>query len=89
MQYDYLYYFLIFIAATIDVKKYIYDLCVNSCDSQIALVENHGMHHSIQESVVRIYDVGRRKDVEDDQVHNFKTFWNIFIIDFINILGRR
>lgn len=53
--------------ATIDVKRNIYDLCVNSFDSQIAIVENQGLYHSIQESVVRIYDVGRRRDDEDEQ----------------------
>lgn len=49
------------------MKRNIYELCVNACDSQIALVENQGMYHSIQESVVRVYDVGRRRDDEDDQ----------------------
>lgn len=50
------------------MKRNIYDLCVNSFDSQIAIVENQGLYHSIQESVVRIYDVGRRRDDEDEQV---------------------
>lgn len=53
--------------ATIDVKRYVYDLAVNRYDTQIALVENQGQYNSIQESVVRLYDVGRRRDDEDDQ----------------------
>lgn len=62
-----------------DVKRNIYDLCVNSYDTQIALVENQGMYHSIQESVVRLYDVGRRRDYEDDQVMYLANFniWSL------------
>lgn len=50
------------------MKKYIYDLAVNNYDTQIAIVENQGMYNSVQESVVRLYDVGRRRDDEDEQV---------------------
>ncbi|KAH1001652.1 hypothetical protein HUJ04_005640 [Dendroctonus ponderosae] len=53
--------------ATIEVKKNIYDLAVNSYDTQIALIENQGMYNSVQESVVRLYDVGRQRDDEDEQ----------------------
>lgn len=59
--------------ATIDVKKKIYTLAVNRYDTQIALVENQGVYQSVQESVVRIYDVGRKRDDEDEQVR-FKFF---------------
>ncbi|XP_046399943.1 DDB1- and CUL4-associated factor 1 [Ischnura elegans] len=52
--------------ATIDVKRNIYYLCVNRLDTQIAVVENLGMFDSVQESTVRLYDVGRRKDDEDE-----------------------
>lgn len=55
--------------ATIDVKRYVYDLAVNKYASQIAIVENQGVYHAPQESVVRLYDVGRRKDDEDEQVN--------------------
>lgn len=44
-------------------------MSVNCYDTQIALVENQGGYNSIQESVVRLYDVGRRKDDEDEQVN--------------------
>lgn len=62
---------LLFFLATMDVKKNIYSLCINKYDTQIALVENQGIFESGQESVVRIYDVGRRRDNEDDQVSVF------------------
>lgn len=52
--------------ATIDVKRNIYDLAVNKYGSQIAIVENQGGYDSIQESVVRVYSVGRKKMVEDE-----------------------
>lgn len=60
------------ISATIDVKKNIFSLCINKYDTQIALVENQGVFESGQESVVRIYDVGRRRDDEDEQVRFYK-----------------
>ncbi|KAG5893684.1 hypothetical protein JTB14_021980 [Gonioctena quinquepunctata] len=53
--------------ATIDVKKSIYDLAIDRFNTQIAIVENQGMYSSVQESVVRVYDVGRRRDDEDEQ----------------------
>lgn len=58
------YYFLR--VATVDVKRNIYDLAVNKYGSQIAIVENQGGYESIQESVVRVYGVGRKKNVEDE-----------------------
>ncbi|KAB0791614.1 hypothetical protein PPYR_03414 [Photinus pyralis] len=53
--------------ATFDVKRNVYDLAVNHFDTQIAIVENLGVYHAPQESVVRIYDVGRKRDDEDEQ----------------------
>lgn len=61
-------------SATIDVKKSIYDLAINRYDTQIALVENSGVFNSVQESVVRVYDVGRRRDDEDEQVRKPTEF---------------
>lgn len=52
--------------ATVDVKRSIYDLSVNKYGSQIALVENQGGYDSVQESVVRVYSVGRKKNMEDE-----------------------
>ena len=61
-------------AATIDVKKSIYDLACNTRDTQIALVENQGMFDSVQESIVKIYDIGRSRTTEDEPVSTFCIF---------------
>lgn len=64
---------------TFNIKRKIYDLTVNKYDSQIAIVENQGMYQTVQESVVRIYDVGRTRDDEDaDQVIN--TLYNFCVL---------
>ncbi|XP_011866253.1 PREDICTED: protein mahjong [Vollenhovia emeryi] len=52
--------------ATCDVKRGIYSLACNKYDTQIAIVENLGEFSSIQESCARLYDVGRRRDDEDE-----------------------
>ncbi|XP_012228889.1 protein mahjong isoform X2 [Linepithema humile] len=52
--------------ATCDVKRGIYGLACNKFDTQIAIVENIGEFSSIQESCVRLYDVGRQRDDEDE-----------------------
>ncbi|XP_053986195.1 protein mahjong [Hylaeus anthracinus] len=52
--------------ATCDVKRGIYGLACNKFDTQIAIVENQGEFDSVQESCVRLYDVGRRRDDEDE-----------------------
>jgi len=62
--------------ATVDVKNFIYDLACNSYDTQIAIVENQGMFENIDESIVRIYDVGRSRN-EDEAV-------SFFVIILIN-----
>lgn len=54
------------VLATYDVKRGIYGLACNKYDTQIAIVENAGEFSSIQESCVRLYDVGRRRDDEDE-----------------------
>lgn len=75
--------------ATFDVKKSIYDLAINRFDTQIAIVENQGMYNSVQESVVRLYDVGRRRDDEDEQVQN--KYFNVDVAhescDILNLLS--
>lgn len=52
--------------ATIDVKKTIFDLCTDITDSFVAVIENQA---STDESVCRVYEVGRmrRADDEDEQ----------------------
>ena len=66
--------FVYFFAATIEVKKNVYHMACNKWDTQIAVVENVGEYHTIQESYVRLYDVGRRRDTEDDAVRKFMKF---------------
>ncbi|XP_053623270.1 protein mahjong [Plodia interpunctella] len=52
--------------ATIEVKRNIYSLGVSRWGAQIALVENVGDLDHVQESCVKVYDVGRRRDHNDD-----------------------
>jgi len=76
--------------ATVDVKKYIYHIACNKYDTQIAIVENQGHYENIDESVVRIYDVGRSR-TEDETVSFFDYFGKHLIRIFIFIIsdGRR
>lgn len=53
-------------------------MACNSTDTQIAIVENQGMFENIDESIVRIYDVGRSRN-EDETVIFF------FIYNFLMI----
>lgn len=48
------------------MKRNIFDLCINKYGSQIAIVENQGEYDSGMESAVRIYSVGRKKNMEDE-----------------------
>lgn len=73
--------------ATIDVRKKIYTLAVNRYDTQIAIVENQGVYQSVQESVVRIYDVGRKRDDEDEQVNI--VFIILIKANYIHIIAGR
>ncbi|VVC46311.1 Hypothetical protein CINCED_3A010795 [Cinara cedri] len=63
--------------ATIDVKKFIYHMASNSYDTQIAIIENQGLYENIDESVVRIYDVGRSRaddeNMEEDEEENVES----------------
>ncbi|XP_014210788.1 protein mahjong [Copidosoma floridanum] len=52
--------------STFDTKRGIYDLACNKFDTQIAIVENSGEFDSIQESCIRLYDVGRCRNDEDE-----------------------
>lgn len=52
--------------ATIDVKKNIHYIACNKYDTQICIVENVGMFDNVQESSVRVYDVGRRRADDDE-----------------------
>ncbi|KAF7988328.1 hypothetical protein HCN44_000901 [Aphidius gifuensis] len=54
--------------ATYDVKRVIPSLAINKFDTQIAIVENYGTHDGPVDSHVRIYDVGRKRDDDDEEV---------------------
>jgi len=56
--------------ATVDVKKFIFDLACNSYDTQIAVVIKDAIFGTVDESIVRIYDVGRFRN-EDEAVSFF------------------
>lgn len=62
-----IFFFFVF-PATIDVKRNIYALSVSKYGTQISLVENMGEFEQMQESCVKIYDVGRKRDHDDDAV---------------------
>lgn len=51
--------------ATIEVKKSVLGLCPNWDDMTIGVVEQGSS--DLIESVVRLYDVGRTRDLEEDQ----------------------
>ncbi|KAK2725316.1 DDB1- and CUL4-associated factor 1-like isoform X2 [Artemia franciscana] len=55
--------------ATIDIKKSIYSLSIDTDDLTLVLVENTArddVYGDLSESIVRLYDIGRQKD-EDQQ----------------------
>lgn len=54
--------------ATYDVKKSIGDIAINVYGNQIAIVENQGGYDSVEESAVRIYNVGRKRNEDNAAV---------------------
>ncbi|XP_055838822.1 protein mahjong isoform X1 [Episyrphus balteatus] len=52
---------------TVDVKKHIYDLSVNCNGSIIALVENQPAYDSKQETFVKLYAVGMKKNEQQEE----------------------
>lgn len=58
--------------ATIDVKRNIYDLALAQNGFQLALVENQGQFESVNESSVRIYDIGRHRHDDDEVCFSIK-----------------
>jgi len=49
--------------ATIDVKKTIFDLCTDVSDCFVAVIENQA---TSDESVCRVYEVGRMRGADDE-----------------------
>ncbi|KAG8128315.1 putative Protein VPRBP isoform 1 protein [Naja naja] len=69
--------------ATIDVKRNIFDLCTDTKDCYLAVIENQGSMDAMNmDTVCRLYEVGRQRlaedeeDEEEDQVRN-NTFWKL------------
>lgn len=52
--------------ATVDVKRNIYSLQVSMLGAQIAVVENVSEYEQVQESCVKLYEVGRRREQDDE-----------------------
>ncbi|KAJ7316707.1 hypothetical protein JRQ81_002869 [Phrynocephalus forsythii] len=54
--------------ATIDVKRNIFDLCTDTKDCYLAVIENQGSMDSINmDTVCRLYEVGRQRLAEDEE----------------------
>nr|WRQ97961.1 slime protein [Eoperipatus sp.] len=55
--------------ATIDIKRNIFDLSTDKSDCLLAIIENQGARDGlVEESICRLYEVGRTKDQDDEQV---------------------
>ncbi|CAH2312559.1 DDB1- and CUL4-associated factor 1 isoform X2 [Pelobates cultripes] len=53
--------------ATIDVKRNIFDLCTDSKDCYLAVIENQGTMDALNmDTVCRLYEVGRQRLAEDE-----------------------
>uniref|UniRef100_A0A8C3Y9G0 DDB1- and CUL4-associated factor 1 n=1 Tax=Catharus ustulatus TaxID=91951 RepID=A0A8C3Y9G0_CATUS len=68
--------------ATIDVKRNIFDLCTDSKDCYLAVIENQGSMDAMNmDTVCRLYEVGRQRlaedeeDEEEDQVRSIALTW--------------
>ncbi|XP_055383452.1 protein mahjong isoform X2 [Condylostylus longicornis] len=59
--------------STIDVKKNIYDLSVNKYGSFIALVENLPGYENADETFLKIYAVGMKKNEEEEEEEELET----------------
>lgn len=58
-------------------------MACNSYDTQIAIVENQGTYDNIDDSAVRIYDVGRSR-TEDETVRYYCiSLYKILIISVV------
>lgn len=55
-------------------------MACNKYDTQIAIVENQGIYENIDESIVRIYDVGRSRTEDETVSFCFSFTINIELI---------
>lgn len=70
-------------SATYDVKKSIGDIALNMHGSQIAIVENQGGYDSVEESAVRVYNVGRKRNEDNQAVSCCWRTWRDFFLQGI------
>ncbi|XP_042370043.1 DDB1- and CUL4-associated factor 1-like, partial [Plectropomus leopardus] len=67
--------------ATVDVKRNIFDLCTDTKDCYLAVIENQDTVSL--DTVCRLYEVGRQKLAEegddDDQVRRQDAVWRLFV----------
>lgn len=66
------------------MKKSIGDIALNVHGSQIAIVENQGGYDSVEESAVRIYNVGRKRNEDNNAVSD--VIGNLIKMKFIYFL---
>eukprot|EP00069_Balaena_mysticetus_P004366 bmy_17360T0 len=61
--------------ATIDVKRNIFDLCTDTKDCYLAVIENQGSMDSLNmDTVCRLYEVGRQRLAEDEDEEEDQIF---------------
>lgn len=69
------------------MKKSIGDIALNVHGSQIAIVENQGGYDSVEESAVRIYNVGRKRNEDNNAVSDVTGILiEVKLINFLNFL---
>uniref|UniRef100_A0A8C5G0E0 DDB1- and CUL4-associated factor 1 n=1 Tax=Gouania willdenowi TaxID=441366 RepID=A0A8C5G0E0_GOUWI len=79
--------------ATIDVKRNIFDLCTDTKDCYLAVIENQDSVNT--DTVCRLYEVGRQRlaeeeeEDEEDQVSTFSSdFFFFFTVKIIGLLAQ-
>lgn len=60
-------------------------MACNSYDTQIAIVENQGTYDNIDDSAVRIYDVGRSRTEDETVRYYYISSYKILIISVFRL----
>lgn len=58
-------------------------MACNKYDTQIAIVENQAIYESVDESVVRVYDVGRSRNEDETVSFNIIMLFNDEFLIFV------